>query len=144
MAYLAHNKSVCLTPPWVIAKAVEVAAETSLNSYDIKNRAVVFPVRCSATHTQSENHLEQKLYQLRQVFCFVFLSVGSKSHVVRQVNGSSKSLCRSRREMHLFLTVPHRPCSTAPASPAAWSNSSVGRSPRTARLPSSCSWQRFQ
>lgn len=52
MAYLAHNKSVCLAPPWVIAKAVEVAAETSLNSYDIKNRAVVFPVRCSVTHSQ--------------------------------------------------------------------------------------------
>lgn len=32
---------------WVVTKAVEVAAETSSNSYDIKNRTDVFPVMCS-------------------------------------------------------------------------------------------------
>lgn len=52
MAVLAYYKSVCLTPSWVIAKAVKVAAETSSNSYDIKNRTDVFPVRCSVIVSQ--------------------------------------------------------------------------------------------
>lgn len=63
MAVFAHYKSVCLTPSWVIiTKAVKVAAETSSNSYDIKNRTDVFPVRCSVI---VRNHIKQKLYQLR-------------------------------------------------------------------------------
>lgn len=53
MAILAHYKSfVCLTLSWFIAKAVKVAAETSSNSYDIKNRTDVFPVRCSVIDSQ--------------------------------------------------------------------------------------------
>lgn len=45
-------KSVCLTPSWVNAKAVKVAAETSSNSYDIKNKTDVYPVRCSVTDSE--------------------------------------------------------------------------------------------
>lgn len=63
MAVLAHYKSVSLTPSWIIEKAVEVAAETSSNSYDIKNRTDVFPVRCSVIRVR--NHTEQKLDRLR-------------------------------------------------------------------------------
>lgn len=43
---------VCLTPSRVIAKAVKVAAEMSSNTYDIKNRTDVFPVRSSVTDSQ--------------------------------------------------------------------------------------------
>lgn len=52
-------KSVCLTPSWVITKAVKVAAETSFISCDIKNRTDVFPVRCSVI---DRNHRELNLY----------------------------------------------------------------------------------
>lgn len=52
MAILAHYKSVSLNPSWMIKKAVKVAAETSSNSHDIKNRTDVFPVRCSVIDSQ--------------------------------------------------------------------------------------------
>lgn len=58
MAVLAYYKSVCLTPSRVITKAVKVAAETSSNSYDIKNRTDVFPVRCSVIDSQKTPRTE--------------------------------------------------------------------------------------
>lgn len=60
------------------------------------------------------------------------------------MNATIQKEKRSGLCLYLFLTAPRRLCSTVPASLAAWSNSSVGRSLRTARPPWSCSWQRFR
>jgi len=76
MAILAHYKSVSLNPSWMIKKAVKVAAETSSNSYDIKNRTDVFPVRCSVIDSQNRN----------------ITSSGKFLSVCPQVHGTSKSV----------------------------------------------------
>ena len=51
-------KSARLPPSRVIAKAIKVAAEMSSNCRDIKNRADVFPVRCSVTGCQKPPRAE--------------------------------------------------------------------------------------
>lgn len=86
-------KFVCLTPSWVIAKAVKVAAEMSSNSYDIKNRIDVFPVRCSVIDSQKPPWTETLPAVVK------FLSVGVK---VRLSHDSSKCLWWSRQMMHLL------------------------------------------
>lgn len=100
MAVLAHYKSVCVTPSWVIAKAVKVAAETSSNSYDIKNRADVFPVRCSVKPPRTETPPAAVKFVSAGFKSQVVPPGSSKILVVIQTNGASLPHCTTQAVQH--------------------------------------------
>lgn len=65
--------------------------------------------------------------------------------VLVTVKGGKEKTANNNHELmcsRLVFTAPHRPCNTAPASLAAWNNSSDGQFLQTARPPLSCFWQR--